>query len=104
MLRMRENPEYDEEFLEDQEKDWKTLVWWKNKVACIEMRDSFENLNENLKTETLTHSRLDILFSKHDIISHDSLIERMKDTRYIVFNDTLKRFLKLTKLLSFTFE
>jgi cancer susceptibility candidate protein 1 len=103
IVRLRENPEFDEDFAEDQEKDWKTFVWWKNKVGSIKMRDSYENLNENLLEGTLTHARLDLLLTKHNLIASD-LVDRMKDTQYIVFNDTLKRFLKLTKLLSFTFE
>ena len=103
MVRLRENPENDEDFAEDQEKDWRTFVWWKNKVGCIKMRDSYENLNETLIEGTLTHARLDILLRKHSVVPNE-LIDRMQDTQYIVFNDTLKRFLKLTKLLSFTFE
>lgn len=103
MLRMRENPELDEDFAEDQEKDWKTIVWWKNKVGAIKMRDSYENLNENLLDGTLTHARLDLLLTKDNLTAAE-LIDKFKDTQYIVFNDTLKRFLKLTKLLSFTFE
>ena len=103
IVRLRENPEFDEDFAEDQEKDWKTFVWWKNKVGSIKIRDSYENLNENLLEGTLTHARLDLLLTKHNLIASD-LVDRMKDTQYIVFNDTLKRFLKLTKLLSFTFE
>lgn len=103
MLRMRENPELDEDFAEDQEKDWKTIVWWKNKVGAIKMRDSYENLNENLLEGTLTHARLDLLLAKDNLTAVE-LIDKFKDTQYIVFNDTLKRFLKLTKLLSFTFE
>ena len=103
MVRLRENPEFDEDFAEDQEKDWKSYVWWKNKVGCVKMRDSYENLNEGLLEGTLTHARLDILLVKHDFTSSE-LIDRIKDTQYIDFNDTLKRFLKLTKLLSFTFE
>ena len=103
MVRLRENPENDEDFAEDQEKDWRTFVWWKNKVGCIKMRDSYENLNETLLEGTVTHARLDILLSKHNVVPNE-LIDRMRDTQYIVFNDTLKRFLKLTKLLSFTFE
>lgn len=103
MVRMRENPEFDEDFAEDQEKDWRTLVWWKNKVGCIRMRDSYENLNEGLIEGSLTHARLHILLEKHEMVGEE-MIFRMKDTQFITFNDTLKRFLKLTKLLSFTFE
>lgn len=32
---MRENIEYDREFLEDTEPDWKYMSWWNNKVAFV---------------------------------------------------------------------
>jgi cancer susceptibility candidate protein 1 len=32
LLRIRENLAYDELFAEDQEKDWKSIMWFQNKV------------------------------------------------------------------------
>lgn len=56
MVRIRENMEYDEEFAEDQEKEWKSIVWWTNKCACVKSRDSWENLNENFVDGTVVSS------------------------------------------------
>ena len=33
LIRLRENLEYDREFLEDFEPDWRYISWWNNKVA-----------------------------------------------------------------------
>ena len=45
LVRIKENLEYDREFDEDQEKDWKSICFWENKVACIRARDSAETLD-----------------------------------------------------------
>jgi cancer susceptibility candidate protein 1 len=49
---MRENLEYDEEFAEDQEKDWKSVVFGANKCYCIKARDSAETLDEAMLNGT----------------------------------------------------
>ena len=49
---MRENLEYDEEFAEDQEKDWKSVVFGANKCYCIKARDSAETLDESMLNGT----------------------------------------------------
>jgi len=51
--------------------------------------------------ETVTHSTLEYLLSKHELSSTEALA-RMRDLKQILFMDTLSRFLTLTKLLSFT--
>lgn len=40
LARMRYNPECDEEFLEDQEKDWLSVAWWENKCELLRIRES----------------------------------------------------------------
>lgn len=35
IAKLRENLEYDEVFLEDQEKDWKKVQWWPNKCGLV---------------------------------------------------------------------
>lgn len=35
VAKIKENLEFDEEFAENQEKDWKTVRWWHNKCAVI---------------------------------------------------------------------
>ena len=103
MLRIRENPEYDEEFHEDQEKDWRSIVFWCNKVGLIQAKDSAEQLNEKLVPDTLTHSTLEILLRKHDLINEDAL-ERMRDVHLIDFVETLKKMLTLLRIFAFINE
>ena len=103
MVRIRENMEFDEEFAEEQDKEWKSIVWWRNKCAAVKARDTHERLNEDFLDKTVTHSNLEVLLRKHQLSDFD-IIDRMKDLSYIVFSETLKRFLKLTHILTFTSE
>ena len=36
VMRIRENLEFDAEFLEDYEPDWRYVMWWNNKVSFVE--------------------------------------------------------------------
>lgn len=40
ILRVKENPEHDVEFYEDQEKDWLTLDYSENKVTVLDLVES----------------------------------------------------------------
>ena len=42
VCRLRENPDYFRRFLEDDESDWKSVMWWKNKVSYIKARNCDE--------------------------------------------------------------
>jgi len=53
--------------------------------------------------ETLTHSTLEILLRKHDLINEDAL-ERMRDVHLIDFVETLKKMLTLLRLFAFINE
>ncbi|KAL4485735.1 hypothetical protein ABPG72_010997 [Tetrahymena utriculariae] len=101
LVRIKENLEYDEEFLENQEKDWKTICFQPGKCSIIKSRDSQATCNENLLEETVTHSTLELLLKKHDL-AEQKVLDKMRDLKSILFMDTLSRFLNLTKLLSFT--
>jgi hypothetical protein len=46
LLRIRENLEYDLEFAEDQEKDWKSIMFWEDKCTCVRAKDSSEHLDD----------------------------------------------------------
>ena len=35
VMRIRENLEFDEDFLEDYEPDWRYVMWWSNKVSFV---------------------------------------------------------------------
>ena len=45
VVRLRENPDNDRVFLEDDESDWKTVMWWNNKVSYIKSKNSDEKFD-----------------------------------------------------------
>jgi len=101
LVRMRENLEFDEEFAEDQEKDWKSVVFGPNKCSVIKARDSSETLDESMLDNTETHANLELLLKKHELTNEEWLF-RLRETEFIGFIDTIKRFFRLTHLLTFT--
>lgn len=40
VVKQRENLEYDREFFEDHEPDWKYVMWWPNKCAYVRTSDA----------------------------------------------------------------
>lgn len=98
---MRENIEYDEEFAEDQEKDWKCIVSWRNKCAIYQLKESEEKLNEEVLEGTKSHTNLYILVKEHEVCL-EKATARIKDFKEVVLMDTIKRFMKLTRIISFS--
>ena len=45
---MRENPDNVREFFEDDESDWKSIMWWKNQVSYIKARNCDEAFNPDI--------------------------------------------------------
>lgn len=101
VLRIRENIEYDEEFAEDYEPDWRQVMWWSNKVSYVEgTKETDKKCTVRLAEGHVTHS-----------ILHQSLVPgmcsdaaRARVTAYhgIEFIDTVKKTLRLTRLLAFS--
>jgi hypothetical protein len=56
LVKMRYNPECDEEFLEDQEKDWMAVSWWDNKCEVLRTRESQDEPAKKRIKGTLTHT------------------------------------------------
>lgn len=65
-IRCRENLEYDEKFLEDDESDWSHVQWWPNKVALMNYADEKHNrpIYERVKDGHLTHSMWSLAVDK----------------------------------------
>jgi hypothetical protein len=42
VCRLRENPDNDRVFLEDDESDWEAVMWWNNKVSFIKAKNHAE--------------------------------------------------------------
>ena len=61
VMRIRENLEFDDEFLEDYEPDWSYVMWWNNKVSFVEnCRQDQESCNAQIKQGHLTHALLSL--------------------------------------------
>lgn len=57
ILRVKENPEHDIEFYEDQEKDWLTLAYSSNKVTVLDLVESEVEFQMNRKAPFLVGLR-----------------------------------------------
>ena len=60
VMRIRENLEFDEDFFENSEVDWKYVMWWNNKVSFVEgcRNDMETGCNAQIAAEQLTHGIL----------------------------------------------
>ena len=57
---MRENPDNFREFFEDDESDWKSLMWWHNKVCFIKARNCDESYSPDIMAGQVTHIMLNL--------------------------------------------
>lgn len=60
VVRLRENPDLDREFLEDDESDWKSVMWWCNKVSYIDSKNCDAEFNQTIMAGQVTHSMLSL--------------------------------------------
>jgi cancer susceptibility candidate protein 1 len=100
VLRLRENLEFDEEFLEDYEPDWRYMAWWPNKCAFqAGCKDTDEQCKAELPEGHVTHCLL-----SQAIVGHSSDIAQCTTIDYtkVEFVDTMKKTLRLLKLFSFS--
>ena len=58
VLKIRENLEFDREFFEDHEPDWRYLMFWPNKVSFSRIRDTDETPDVRISVGQETHSLL----------------------------------------------
>lgn len=97
VVRLRENPDNDRVFLEDDESDWKSVMWWPNKVAYIKCKNCDETFNSEFLKET--HAILPLAVKG---MQSDNAVETCQYYHDIDFIDNIMRTLRLTRLLSFT--
>ena len=108
LVRMRNNPECDEEFLEDQEKDWLSVAWWENKCEVVRVRESQDEPNKKRIKGSLTHTNFYMMLKDlQDIDEAKDLIPKGSmddyfDVHNVLVYDTMTKFLKMTRVLSFT--
>lgn len=96
-MRLRENPDNDRVFLEDDESDWQSLMWWPNKVAYIKCKNCDSTFNQEFQKET--HSILPLAVKG---VQSENAVEMCQYYHDIDFIDNIIRVLRLTRLLAFT--
>lgn len=99
MVRLRENPDNDRVFLEDDESDWKTVMWWNNKVSYIKSKNSEEKFNPTIEDGQVTHAMLSLAVEG---MQSQNAVEQCGYYHDIDFIDNVQRLLRLTRLLAFT--
>jgi cancer susceptibility candidate protein 1 len=60
VIKIRENLEFDREFFEDHEPDWKYVMWWPNKVGFVRCSDDADQCDLRLAPNHETHAVLNI--------------------------------------------
>ena len=101
VVRIRENLEYDESFAEDYEPDWRQVMWWSNKVSFVEgTKETDTKCTVRIAEKQLTHSIL--VQSLTPDVCNPKALERCSNVNNIEFIDTVKKTLRLTRLLSFS--
>jgi cancer susceptibility candidate protein 1 len=108
VIKIRENLEYDREFYEDHEPDWKQVMWWPNKCAYVNCADNHEHCDTKISHGHETHAMLHLAIAGVAHATHNHTVtEEAKDRcnqygQHIEFTDTIKKMLRLTRLLAFT--
>lgn len=101
VLRIRENLEFDREFLEDFEPDWRQVFWWGNKCAFYDgCKENGQTCTPALSEGQLTHAMFAQAIAPPMCTEEAHAI--VQDYTYIEFIDTVKKTLRLTRLLSFS--
>ncbi len=86
-FKMRENLEFDREFFEDHEPDWKYMMFWHNKCCFVETSDEHEHLKQGVKQGHVTHATLPLAVNGH--VSEEAH-DRCYNFNFIEFADTVK--------------
>jgi hypothetical protein len=86
-------------FLEDDESDWKSVMWWNNKVSYIKCRNCDDTFNQNIEDGQATHS---LLCQAVTGVQTENAVELSQQYYDIDFIDNIQRTLRLLRLLSFT--
>ena len=60
VVKIRENLEFDREYFEDHEPDWRYVMWWPNKCAFVRCSDDAETCDTRLPNGHETHALLSL--------------------------------------------
>lgn len=99
LCRLRENPDNDRIFLEDDESDWRSVMWWNNKVSYICAKNCDEKFNGEIAEGQATHSMLSLAVEG---VHSEEAVLKCQMYHDIDFIDNVQRTLRLLRLLAFT--
>lgn len=96
---IRENLEFDEFFAEDEDHDWRTIAWQPVKSSFVNAREIATDMDLSIPEGHETHFLLRSVMSGNVT---ETAEERMNTLQNIELSETVKRTLRLLRLLSFT--
>lgn len=99
VIKIRENIEFDREFFEDHEPDWRYVMFWPNKCGFVKCSDDAESPDTTLAKGHETQAILSLAIQ--GFVTEEAY-ERCQQFSYIDFIDTVRKTLRLTRLLAFT--
>lgn len=94
---MRENLDFQNIFLEDQEKDWKRIRWGDRDKCWVDGKGVMER-HYNLQVIAII---IQILLQHHDFCEKECL-DRIKFNNEYLLRKTVMKVLELTRVLAFT--
>ena len=100
VIKIRENLEFDREFFEDHEPDWKYFMYWPNKCTFVRCSDLDEQADVRIVAGHETHCFMPLALENGNASAE--AYERCLQYSYIDFIDTVRKTLRLTRLLAFT--
>ena len=101
VIKIRENLEYDREFFEDYEPDWRYIMWWGNKCSFVDCTDAETDFEKPVRIPEgkETHALLNLTLEGN---ASEEALDRCNSYPHIRFIQTLKKFLRLLRLLAFS--
>ena len=99
LARIRENLEYDSFFSEDEEHDWRTVSWYHNKCCLTGLKENSEERKIKPPGEQITHFLLNLVMKGNCTSEAEN---RMGELRSVKLSDTVKKTLRLLRILSFS--
>lgn len=106
ITRIRENLEFDEEFHEDEEIHWKTVIWENNKCYLCYAKESADECDSAIPEDIETHSTMqklmETLHSMHgELMCTEEAHRRLSELYEMEYMETVRKFLRILKLLRF---
>ena len=98
LARIRENLEYDSFFAEDEEHDWRTVSWHFNKCCLTGLKETSDEKKMKSSDGDISHFLLNLVMKEH---ATDGAKERMQELKSVQLSDTVKKVLRLLRILSF---